>query len=174
MLEKYNKYKLLRIFLFNPTEDFRLRELSRISQISPASVMIYLKEFERNKLIKSFKKRKIPFYKAEIDNETFREYKKISILFELNNSGLIDFLWDKISPKAIILYGSYVKGESIDESDIDIFIMGKEKNLDLNEFEKKLEKKIHIMFSDNIKKISIELKNNLVNGIVLKGYFKLF
>jgi predicted nucleotidyltransferase len=174
MLEKYNKYKLLRIFLFNPTEDFRLRELSRISQISPASVMIYLKEFERNKLIKSFKKRKIPFYKAEIDNETFREYKKISILFELNNSGLIDFLWDKISPKAIILYGSYVKGESIDESDIDIFIMGKEKNLDLNEFEKKLEKKIHIMFNNNPKKISNELKNNLVNGIVLKGYFKLF
>ncbi len=46
MLEKYNKYKLLKIFLFNPIESFRLRELSRLSGISPPSVMAYLKEFE--------------------------------------------------------------------------------------------------------------------------------
>ncbi|MBI4096909.1 MAG: nucleotidyltransferase domain-containing protein [Candidatus Levybacteria bacterium] len=174
MLEKYNKYKLLRIFLFNPTEEFRLRELSRMSKISPPSVIAYLKEFEKAELVKSFKKRGVPFYKAEIDNENFRAYKKISVLFELNNSGLVDFLWAETSPRAIILYGSNVKGESTEESDVDMFIIGKEKEINLEKFEEKIGKKIHLMFDDNPKKIPNELKNNLVNGIVLKGYLKLF
>ena len=174
MLQKNNKYKLLKIFLFNPTEEFRLRELSRLSKISPPSVMAYLKKFEKEELIKSFKKRGVPFYKSEIDGEKFREYKKIGILFELNDSGLTDFLWDELSPKAIILYGSFAKGESLEESDIDLFIIGKEKKIRLEEFEKKLERKIHLMFDDNPKNIPNELKNNLINGIVLKGYLKMF
>src|SRR3989304_1376931 len=174
MLQKNNRYKLLKIFLFNPTEEFRLRELSRLSKISPPSVMAYLKEFEREELIKSFKKRGVPFYKSEIDSEKFREYKKIGILFELNDSGLTNFLWDELSPKAIILYGSFAKGESLEESDIDLFVIGKERKIKLEEFEKKLGRKIHLMFDDNPKNIPNELKNNLVNGIVLKGYLKLF
>ncbi len=174
MLKNYNKYKLLKIFLYNPTEEFRLRELSRLSKISPLSVMNYLKEFEKEELINSYKKREIPFYKAEINNEKFREYKKISILFEINYSGLIDFLWEKISPKAIILYGSYAKGESIENSDLDLFIVGREKKIDVGEYEKKLGVKIHLFFEEDIKKISKELKNNLINGIILKGYLKLF
>src|SRR3989338_2870687 len=174
MLNKYNRYKLLKIFLFNPTESFRLRELSRLSKISPPSVVNYLKEFEKQELIKSYVKRDIPFYKAEIDNEKFRQYKKLSILFELENSGFIDFLWDRLSPECIILYGSYAKGESTESSDIDLFIIGKEKNADLDIFEKKIGIKIHLMFEGNVNKIPKELKNNLINGIVLRGYLKLF
>jgi predicted nucleotidyltransferase len=172
MLQKYNRYKLLKIFLDNPTESFRLRELSRLSKISPVSVINYLKEFEEEELIKSYKKREIPFYIAERDNEKFILYKKISIIYELNECSLVDFLWDKLSPDAIILYGSHAKGEAIETSDIDIFIIGKEKKLDLEEFEKKLNKKIHLMFDKDIKHMPKELKNNLINGIVLKGYFK--
>ncbi len=100
--------------------------------------------------------------------------KKISILFELNQSGLIDFLWDKISPEAIILYGSWSKGESTENSDIDLFIIGREKNIDLEKYEKIIGAKVHIIFEQDIKKISNELKNNLINDIVLKGYLKLF
>lgn len=174
MLEKYNRYKLLKIFLDFPLEKFRLRELARDSKISPPSVINYLKEFENEDLIRKQNNRGIPFYRANIDNKKFREYKKLSILSELNNSGLIDFLWQKLSPKAIILYGSWAKGESTDNSDVDVFIIGKEKRLDLNSFEKILNKKIHLMFDDNPKKIPNELKNNLVNGIILRGYFKLF
>ena len=53
-----------------------------------------------------------------------------------------------------------------------IFIIGKEKKIGLEKYEKKLGKEIHLMFESSPKKISKELKNNLVNGIVLKGYFK--
>jgi predicted nucleotidyltransferase len=174
MLEKYNRYKLLKIFLFNPTESFRLRELSRMSGISPASVMNYMKEFQKEELIRAFTKRSVPYYKAEIDNDNFREYRKISVLFELHNSGLIDFLWEKLSPEAIIFYGSYSKGEAVEDSDLDLYIVGKEKSLNLSDFEKTLGIKIHLMFEEDPKKIPKELKNNLVNGIVLRGYFRVF
>ena len=87
---------------------------------------------------------------------------------------MTNFLWDELSPKAIILYGSFAKGESLEESDIDLFVIGKERKIKLEEFEKKLGRKIHLMFDDNPKNIPNELKNNLINGVVLKGYFKVF
>ena len=71
MLQKYNRYKLLKIFLYSPTESFRLRELSRLSSISPLSVMHYLDEFEKEGLIEKYNKRGIPFYRAKRDNEKF-------------------------------------------------------------------------------------------------------
>ena len=174
MLEKYNRYKLLKLFLDYPTESFRLREISRLTDISPPSVIAYLHEFEHEKLIKKQVKRKIPFYTSIRDNSNFVLFKKISIFYELNHAGLVDYIWDKLSPEAIVLYGSYSKGESIENSDIDLFILGKHKEIDLKDFEKKLNKKIHLMFKESLKEISKELKNNILNGIILKGYVKMF
>lgn len=173
MLKNYNRYKLLKVFFDYPTESLRLRELGRLSGISPLSVMNYLKEFEREGLIRKYKKRGIPFYQAERDDGRFILFKKLSIIYELNESGLVDELWERLSPESIILYGSYAKGESVENSDIDIFIIGKEKKLDISSFEKKLNKKIHLMFEPNTGKIPKELKNNLINGVVLKGYLKI-
>src|SRR3989344_3776573 len=107
MLQNYNKYKLLKIFMESPTDSFRLRELSRLSKISPPSVMIYLKEFEKEGIIKKYEKRGIPFYQSLRENKEFILWKKLSIIYELETSGLVDFLWESISPEAIILYGSY-------------------------------------------------------------------
>lgn len=174
MFKNYNRYGLLKIFLDSPTESFRLRELSRLSKISPLSVLNYLKEFENGGLITKFEKRNIPFYRAVRDNEKFILYKKLSIIYELNESGLVSELWDILSPDAIILYGSHAKGESVEDSDVDIFIIGKEKEAALLEFERKINKKIHLMFESDIKKIPKELKNSLINGIILKGYLKIF
>lgn len=174
MLDKYNRYKLLRIFLDSPLDNFRLRELARLSSISPPSVMNYLKEFEKSNLIKKQIKRGIPLYESLRDNSEFVIYKKISIIFELNSVGLIEYLWDKISPEAIVLYGSFAKGESTENSDIDLFILGKEKNISLELFEKKLGKKIHLLFKKSLNEIPRELRNNILNGIILKGYLEVF
>lgn len=171
MFKNNNKYKLLKVFLDEPLEGFRLRELGRASGISPASVLNYLREFEKEGFIIKYEKRGIPFYKAERDDEGFVLYKRLSIMYELEECGLIEHLWHELCPEAIVLYGSYAKGESIESSDIDIFIIGKEKKINISKFEKKLDKEVHLMF-DDVKKIPKELKNSLVNGIVLRGYFK--
>lgn len=172
MFEKYNRYKILKLFLFSPNDSFRLRELSKLSEISPSSVINYLNEFEKENLIIPYEKRGIPFYKSNLESERLTFYRKIAILYELENSGVIDFLWDKLAPESIILYGSYAKGEFTEDSDIDLFIVGNEKEIDLSDFERKLDAPIHLMFEKDIKKIPCSLKNNLANGVVLKGYFK--
>ena len=174
MLEKYNRYKLLKLFLDSPTDNFRLREIARLTKISPPSVMSYLKEFEKEGLIKKHIKRNIPFYTAVRDSPHFILYKKISIFYELNNVGLVDYLWEKLSPEAIVLYGSYSKGESIENSDVDLFILGNHKELNITYFEKKLNKKFHLLFKESLKETPNELKNNILNGIILKGYVKVF
>lgn len=174
MLEKYNRYQILKVFMDSPNEKFGLRETARLSKVSPPSVMAYLKEFEAENLIKKEIKRKIPFYSANRDNPNFILYKKISILFELNKTGAIDYMWEKTAPEAIVLYGSFAKGESIEDSDIDLFILGKEKRINLTEFEKKLGKKIHVLYENSLGNVSKELRNNILNGIILKGYIKVF
>lgn len=174
MLENYNKYKILKIFFDNPTESFRLRELSRLSKISPPSVINYLKEFGQKELIKKSIKRDIPFYKAIRDNDNFKQYKKLSILFEVHNSGLIDYLWNKLFPNTIVLFGSCILGEDIEKSDIDLFIQAPEKRLKLEKYEKKLGREINIIYEANFSKLSKELRNNILNGIILKGYLKVF
>lgn len=171
MFKKNNRYKLLKIFLDEPIDSFRLRELARLSGISPASVINYLKRFEEERLIRRYEKRGIPFYVAERDSDDFIFNKKLSILYELQVSGLINFLWDNLHPSAIILYGSYAKGESIENSDIDIFIVGKEKEISLDKFEDIFGREIHLIFEENPKKIPKRLRSNLINGVVLKGYF---
>lgn len=170
MLQNYNKYKLLKIFLYSPTEQYRWRELSRLTQIAPVSVMNYLKEFIKEGLVKTYEKRGIKFYQAERDNANFKLYSKLSITYELNISWLIEHIDEEIHPQAIILYGSFSRGEAIEESDIDLFIVGKEKRIDLSKFE--FGGRIQLKFANSPEKIPKELRRNLVNGIVLKGYFK--
>ncbi len=174
MLDKYNRYNLLKLFLDSSTESFRLREIARLTKISPPSVMNYLKDFEKEGLIQKQIKRKIPFYTAIRDNSNFVLYKKLSIIFELNNCGLLDYLWDKLSPETIVLYGSFAKGESIENSDVDLFILGKERKIIITNFENKMNKKIHLLFKESMGDISNELKNNILNGMILRGYLKVF
>lgn len=169
MLKNYNKYKVLKFFLFNPTESFRIRELSRKIKLAPLSVMNYLKELEKEGLITIQKKEDIPFYRAQRDSADFKRYQKISIQYELYASGLIDFLWNETNPEAIVLYGSYSKGDAIESSDIDLFLVCQEKKIDISTYEKKIGKKIHLLMNSK-KRISEELKKNLINGITLEGY----
>lgn len=171
MLKNYNKYNVLKVFLYNPTESFRLRELSRLVGIAPMSVGNYLAELFEEGLIKTYEKGEIRFYTSQRDSKKFSRYQKLSIQYELYESGIIDEIWDKLNPQTIILYGSYVKGEAIENSDIDLFIMCKEKQIDIEKYEKRLGKKIHLLFKIS-DKLPSELKNNLVNGIVMAGYFR--
>lgn len=170
MFKEYSRYRVLKVFLDHPLKEFGLREIGRKSNLSPPSVKNYLKEFLSKELIIQTERG----YKAERENEDYIFYKKLSIINELHHSGLIEYLWQKLAPEAIILYGSHVKGESTEDSDVDLYIFGKRKEIPLEKFEKKISKEIHLMFSSDIKSIPKELKNNLVNGITLKGYWKTF
>jgi len=178
MLKKDNRSKILEMFFDNPlpTGGFQLREISRKTNIAPKSVKNYLIELEKEKLIitKVHRIHDYPLYYANRDNENFKLLKKLNNILNINQSGLVDYLYDTCMPEAIILFGSASKGEDIQESDIDLFILSKEINLDLSKYEKRLNRKINIFFQNNFGKLSKEFKNSLINGIILRGYLKIY
>jgi len=179
MLQKYNKYKVLKIFFEDPKPEgigFQLREISRKIKLAPVSVKNYLEELEKEGMIKKSKHRihKFPVYYANRENEKFLFYKKIDNIITLEESGLIDYLDDECTPDTIILFGSAARGEDLKNSDIDLFLQCEERDLNLKTFEKKINRKINPFFSENFNKLSKELKNNILNGIILKGYLKIF
>lgn len=170
---KNNKKKILELFFDYPLEQFHLRQISRKTKIAVTSVRKYLDELIKEKMIVKIDKGIYPSFMADRNNDNgiFKLYKMLNMVERLNSSGLLDFIWDNCHPDSIILYGSASMGEDVEGSDIDIFIIGKERDVNLDKFENLFNREIHLMFDENPKKIPKRLKSNLINGIILKGYF---
>ena len=171
MLQNNNKYEVLKVFLKSPTREFGLREVSRKVGVALPSIKKYLLELEKEGIVEIREVRGYPVYVANIDSEKFRNYQNLSTQYELIESGVIDYIWKKLCPEAIIFYGSHSKGEAMDDSDIDLFVIGSKSGIKLSKYEKLVGREIHLM-SDKLENIPKELKNNLINGIVMKGYLK--
>ncbi len=174
MLQDYTIYKILQEFFDCPGKNFQMREISRNTKISQPSVINHLRKLIKEELVIRENKSIYPTYIANRDNEKFRVYKKIDMLLRLYDSKIINYIYDECSPKVIILFGSASMGEDIETSDIDLFVDSKSKELKLEKYEKILKRKINILYEENFKKISKELKNNILNGIMIKGYLKVF
>jgi len=167
-----NKTKLLKIIFENPTTKFHLRELARLTQLMPNTIINISNKLLKEKLIIKEKRKHIVEISANIEHKDFIIQKKLFNLQQIYSSGIIEFLKQKYSPKLISVIGSFSKGEDIENSDIDIVIITtKEKREELTKFEKKLSRKIHLLLTD-YKKISKEFYTNLINGIVLYGFIE--
>jgi len=173
MLRNYNTYRVLKLFFDRPTHNFQLREISRDLKLGLPSVKNHLEKLKKLGFIKKEKK---GVYKSYVStrNDLFKLYKKTDILIRLYKSGLVDFLADTISPDSIVLFGSASRGEDIETSDIDLLVVANERQVNLKVFEKKLKRKIALHFEPRVEKIPKELLNNIINGIVIYGYLKVF
>jgi predicted nucleotidyltransferase len=102
--------------------------------------------------------------------EPFRQLKRVHNLEQIYESGLIDYLNELYRhPQAIVLFGSYSRGEDTERSDTDIAILT-DKHLQptMATFEKKIGRPISIHEVDT-SRVSEEFKNSLCNGVVLEG-----
>jgi predicted nucleotidyltransferase len=174
MLQKYSKYNVLQEFFDSPRKNFQMRAISRIIKLAQPSVSNYLKELTKEKLILKQKTGLYPIYIANRENELFKLYKKLNLIQRIQTSGLLSHVYDSCIPDCIILFGSASIGEDIEESDIDLFIQSRTEKINLTKFEKKLKRKINLFFEEDFVKLSKELKNNILNGIILRGYIKVF
>lgn len=176
MLQKSSMEQTFAFFFDSPTKGHSLMEISTAIGIAHTSVKQNLKELVKEGLIigsiEKKGKRKFPIYTAERNAKKFQQQKMIHNLSILLDSLLIDFLEDKLAPKAIVLFGSYRRGEDIETSDIDIFVECNQEDLYLKPFEKKLNRKIEIHFQQNFLSYPQELRNNIINGIVLRGFLE--
>ncbi|PIO00411.1 hypothetical protein COT72_01755 [archaeon CG10_big_fil_rev_8_21_14_0_10_43_11] len=117
----------------------------------------------------------VSFYTASRSEKYLLE-KKLYNIRQLHESGLIEYIRIELSNPAIVLFGSYARGEDTEESDIDIYIETPSKNKAvLAKYEKQLKRKIQVFQHKNIKEITnLHLANNIINGLTLNNYIEVF
>ena len=171
--------RLMEYFIKEPEREFHIRELAKITGLSPTTVSKHLSEFEKKGLLVSKRKLNHRFFKANTEGRAFKNQKLFYNVQKLEESGLIDFLDDEFNhPESIVLFGSFRKAENIPASDIDILIITPaKKELNLEKFERKLGHKIQLFAHskaeiEKMKQKNKELVNNWLNGIVLRGYWE--
>ncbi len=168
MLQKCSYIRVLEVFFKEPTQVHFIREISRNIKLATTSVKKHLVDLEKENLIR--KKPQVPFegYIANRENDKFLQYKQIYNLYSL--IGLKNKIVNDLGPKAIILFGSYQKGEDREESDVDLVIVSRAKSkIDLQKYEKELYRKIHITLVNSLDDLEEEVKSNAKNGWVLYG-----
>ncbi|MBI3037155.1 nucleotidyltransferase domain-containing protein [Candidatus Woesearchaeota archaeon] len=170
MIEKSTIGKVLEAFFESPSERFHLRELSRRLGLSMPTIITATDILSKENLILKAKGKVVTEVQANRENARFTQHKRINNMERIYSSGLLEHLIAKYNnPKLVILFGSYSRGEDIEQSDIDIAIItAKRLHIDLAVFEKKLGKKISIHELE-LGQASNEFKANLANGIVLEG-----
>lgn len=160
----------------NPSAKLRVREIERTLKLPLPSVIRYCKELEKEEILSIIKMGKVVFYTSNRTGERYALEKRLFNLRAIYESGLIGYLRQELSNPLIILFGSFAKGEDIEESDIDLYVETlSNKKLDLEGFERNLKRKIQIFRHKNMKEISnSNLANNIVNGIILNGFVEVF
>lgn len=176
MIKKSIKLKIREYFFINPNFKHRVRELERILNLPLPSVIKYCKELKVEGILFDLKIGNVNFYTANKANENYIFEKKLFNIKQINDSGLISYLKNELSNPIIILFGSYSKGEDIENSDIDIFIQTvSKKKLKLEKFEKFLQRNIQIIKFKSLKEIpNKNLANNIINGIILNNFIEVF
>lgn len=176
MLQNYSIWKTAEVFFKEPTKEHYLIEISKKAKLAHTSVKKKLETLNKEGIIKEIKEKKgkriFPVYKANLENKEYRYYKKLFNIEKIRP--LVDFLNDALMPKSIILFGSYSRGEDTEDSDIDLFLECEKKEINPSKFKTYLNRNIQLHFKPNFKDYPKELKNNIINGIVLQGYLEAF
>ncbi len=178
MIHKSTILQVASVFFREPTKDHYLKEISRKAKLAHTSVKKHLEVLKNEAIIKETIQKRgsrdFPIYNSNINGKAYKRYKGQYNRQDSSFYGLLSYLSNKLMPQAIVLFGSYSEGSDIEESDIDIFVECKKQKIDLSKYEKELNRKIQLHFNEDFKSFPKELKNNIVNGVVLRGYLEAF
>lgn len=174
LFRRYAAFRILEFFFNHPTHEVHLKELARKLKMSPRSVKIYCDEFEKEEIIVCRKQGNLRIFSLNNGNYVVREAKRAYVANLLKELHI-----DKISENAIsiAIYGSYATGEYDEKSDVDILVIGKEKEVNkklLMEISKKTGKEIQLTVFplhkwEDIKDKDAFAKNILRNHILIRG-----
>ncbi|MBL7206624.1 MAG: nucleotidyltransferase domain-containing protein [Candidatus Aenigmarchaeota archaeon] len=168
--------EIFRLLCIKAGTELNQREIAKSLNVSPTAISKALKLLKKEKIVKIKKEYKINLSIIELERENPKtmEKKRAENLKMIYESGLADFLENTLPGSTVVLFGSYSRGNDDSSSDIDIAIIGrKEKDINLEEYEKLLEREIRLNFYENLKSVHKNLKENICNGIVLSGGIEL-
>ncbi len=170
--------RVLEVFFTMPDKELSLSDVASLSRVKKSNIGGFLRFLEKEEFIIIETLNNLWRIQANLRSRRFLRSKMIYNLSLIYQSELIDFLNDYYSnPKAIILFGSFRKGEDISTSDIDIAVehLGEYDVIRLNDLtglEKVFKRNIQIHLF-NPKKTDKNVFANIANGIILSGFFGL-
>ena len=176
-MKTYNiKERIKEYFFMNPTAKLRVRQIEREMKMPLPSVIRYCKELEKEEILKKESISGVSTYSADRNSKKFLTAKRlfnINLIFE---SGLIGHVVKEYFNPVIVLFGSYSKGEDIEDSDIDLYIeTQKKQEFNLQKFEKILGRSIQVFNYRKIREVpNHHLSNNIINGITLNNFLEAF
>mgnify|MGYP001573991085 CR=1 FL=1 len=175
-----NGLQIISLFTNGFDRDYYIREVEKLLKISPRTAQLILEDLENKGIIESKVKGKIKSYKLKINELSNRylafveQYKSIAFM---EKNLLVKEVIDKISPFIDgigIIFGSYAKGISNKESDLDIFVAGNYEKKEIKKVSRNLGIEISIKcyplktFEKNVNQ-DILLTEVLKNHIVFKN-----
>ena len=169
--------EIFRLFCIKSGVPLNMREIARALRVTPTAVSNALSGLKKEDLLEIKRKGTMNLVLVQFNrsNERAIHLKRAENITLIYECGLYGFLYNEFPGCAVILFGSYSRGEDVyteheeNRSDVDIAIIGtKGKEVDLSKFEKLLEREIHVNFYESWA-IHKNLKDNILNGIVLVG-----
>jgi len=155
--------EILRFLYLRAGTKFNANQLAKHIGVSQTAIAKALPLLVKEELVNQEQDKDSGRYAIELnrDNSRVISLKRAENLKMLYESGLPSFLYEELPGTTIILFGSFSRGDAI--------VGAKEKKLDLSTFEKKLGREIVCNFYGSLTEIHKNLRNNLLNGIVLGG-----
>lgn len=165
MLKIFND---LELFFEDNYNQIHVREYAKLIKISPPTASKILEQYVVEGLLKKEIDKQHHLYSANKESELFKSLQQI--YWKIKLKSFSKHVEEQIINPTIILFGSSNKAEMKKTSDLDIAIISfSKKQLKINQFEKKLKRKIQIFQFENIKKIPKDLRKNILNGYKLLG-----
>ncbi len=175
-----NGLQALLLFTNGFDREYYIREVEKLLKISPRTAQLILEDLEDKGILESKIRGKIRVYKLKV-NELSKKYfvfvEQYKLISFMGKNLLIKEVIEKISPFIDgigIIFGSYAKGTSDKESDLDIFIAGNYKKEEIKKLSRTLGIEISVKcyplktFEKNINQ-DILLKEALKNHILFKN-----
>ena len=166
--------QIFRLFCIKAGQKLNQRKIAQLLDVSPTAIGKALPNLTNYLKIRKDETMNLNLVELNRENQKVIHLKKVENQRLIYESNLLELLKEKYPGCTIILFGSYAKGEDTINSDIDLTIIGSnKKNINLERYEKFLEREIRINNYKTFKEINKELKENLCNGIVLSGGIEL-
>lgn len=112
-------FKILNFVFANPTKEFYEKRIAESTKVSVGACNRYMKKLSEMGFLLKEKRGKMNFYKLNGENPLVRQLK---LLFTLD-SALVRCIKERIIEGEVFLYGSFARGEDVEESDFDILLI---------------------------------------------------
>ena len=171
--------KILSLFTKNYEKEYYIREVEKLIKVSSRTALVTLAKLEKKGILESKTKGKIKAYsikKTVLSREFFlltEQYKRIEFLEKNHIVKEVIEKTEEYLQGIVIVFGSYAKGIQKDDSDLDIFIVGKFDEKKIKETGNKYGLNINIksypmnIFEKEIRNY-ILLKEIIENHIIIK------